>query len=45
LSHLPTLKEMEELAGAPEPSPVDETPVAEASEETTPEEGGEKPEA
>jgi segregation and condensation protein B len=45
LSHLPTLKEMEELAGAQEPSPTEETPAAEASEETTPGQREEKPEA
>jgi segregation and condensation protein B len=45
LSQLPTLKEMEELAGAQEPSPAEETPSAEAGGETTPEEGEEKPEA
>ena len=47
LSHLPTLKEMEELAGAQEPSSAEETAAAEASEETktTPDEGEEKPEA
>jgi segregation and condensation protein B len=44
LSHLPTLKEMEELAGAQEPSPAEET-AAQPSGETTPEEGEEKPEA
>jgi segregation and condensation protein B len=44
LSHLPTLKEMEELAGAREPSPAEET-AAQASGETAPEEREEKPEA
>jgi segregation and condensation protein B len=44
LSHLPTLKEMEELAGAQEPSPAEET-AAQASGETAPEEREEKPEA
>jgi segregation and condensation protein B len=43
LSHLPTLKEMEELAGGQEPPAGEETPAGEPSEKTAPEEGEEKP--